>query len=812
MRQALRLLRLDDAWLCLPGSLRTSNSYGGISLPKVFPLLKRPLSICGVVREHSTAVPIRFLAGHSSGKSSEYFRRAWRKDLRDKAYASLKEDLETESQNLPIESIPLPQSSEEARGLWQPIDAKESYQDFDTWLKLANARRRAHGPEGIRLLWKAILHYRVRLPTTGPSADGLWTHFLDLGFEDPDVLGAIFVYAKEQKESHARCWPNFYITVVGHHLKAEHGKVWLWHTRLHKDFPPSSQQFRQLFALALPHDNLHRTYLSMHASLPGMYIYDYVIPQLCRQGLYHTAANWHEKLIRRGDIPSDARQSEPVLRYLATIGDETRLKAATRLMVEAGVSFAAYRNKDVEIPSFILRDIVLPPPLEQTEATPEKKLGDQFCARLFATRVLSVDTAIGGLVFLGATEIGPQALRAMATRELGETPYHCAIKARLDQLKENGITTGDSTFSILVRKFTAEGDDHLLRNVITCDLHSDTFEDCEFQESLLPRYQEQSDPTAFTRTITSLTAKLPTHLVNPKRWNYLLRSFLMRRDLQGFARTIEKMQDLRIRIEMKSVYRMRPAMLSPRRRGHCPRSIEELPLVIGVWQSVLRSERFIHPMAWAEVLRRLGMTGQLHSFENLSFWLAGWYSSREFRASQMSMSGQTHQVAGKQHHPLLSVDVKPSNPVHPLQALFPRALQQGIIAWGFKRDHLSQNHEPPRTDWTWGITLLHTLRFTYTVHVSSVDVAKALKLRLFALFGRAPRRRGNLKNVRTQRNIRAGVESYIEQAENIWGRHLLSVDNVMWGMQRKKERVVVKESRRVGGWTVAESREYYRRW
>ncbi|KAL9004148.1 MAG: hypothetical protein Q9188_003018 [Gyalolechia gomerana] len=648
------------------------------------------------------------------------------------------------------------------------LDAYDFRKDFSIWLELANVRQRLHGTEGIRLVWRTMLARRLNLPTVGASADALWTQFLGLGFEDPDILKEIFIYARQQKEAHSQTWSKLYAAVLRHHLQKVPGKVWLCHMRLYKHFPPTSYQFQQLLRLSLHDEQLRQIYLRMHESFPYVQLYDFAIPQLCRQGLYATAAAWHEKLIRRGDYPSDARQAEPVLCYLAVNGDKNRLMEFTRLMVEAGVSFAVYRDKDVRLPSFISRNIVRPP-LGHVEEIPGKKLSDGFCARLFATKVFSLDTVISSLVFLGAQEIGPQALREMAARELFHNPYHLALQARLDQLRKVGIFTDNSTFCIVVRKFAVERKDHLLRNVVSCDLHSDTFEDHDLQESLLPHYQEQRDTTAFTRTIVILTAKTPERFVETKRLNHVLRAYLTRRDLPGVTRTIGKMREQHIQLESKSTMHMRETMLSQRRIGCRPATTKELDLLIRIWQDVLRSDGFIPPNAWTEILRRLGMSGRLLAFERLALWLAAWYSSPDFRASQACNPFGNYRKSAFPH-PLMSVDLKPSNPLHPLQTLFPRSLQQGIVAWGFQCVSGSRARGQGRPDWTWGLSLLRKLKEAH-VHVPTPVVAKAFKLRLLTMFG--PGRSRRKVNRVNRRWNGSGFDLYIQKAKHIWGKDLI---------------------------------------
>ncbi|KAL8696471.1 MAG: hypothetical protein Q9201_007641 [Fulgogasparrea decipioides] len=669
-------------------------------------------------------------------------------------------------------------SSDREQVIWRLLGEPDFGKDFSIWLELAQIRRRIHGVGGIRLVWRAILERSLNLPTGGELADQLWSHFLELGLEDQEILKEILIYSRDQKESHGHAWRNLYVTVLGRCLRKTPSRAWLCHMRLHKHFPPANQQFRQLLTSVLHDEKLRQIYLKMHNSLPDVHIYDVAIPELCRRGLYATAVVWHKQLTKRGDLPSDARIAEPVLHYLAKIGEETRLMGHSRLPVAAGASMKANRYRPTEVPSPLTGNVFLKSVAEIHGLLPNpgKQFSDQFYARLFATRVFSISNIISALGFLGTQEIGPLALREMAFRELPHNPYHRAIQHRLGQLEEEGILTGKSTFSIVVRRLAMEGKDHLLKNVITCDLHSDTFEDRKLQESLLSFYHEQHDSTAFDRTLAILTANVleeDKDLFEKMRWNLILRSYLARQQLQSVQGVIEKMRDLRIQVDSESLVRMSQTILSPRQVGRRPACTKELDLPIRIWQDILRSGAPVPPSVWTEILRRLGMSGRLVAFEHLALWLASWYSLPAKQNIQTSMlSYKDYKI-----NPLLPftvTDLKSSNPSHPSLNIFPRSLQQGIVAWGFQHHHTNSEQRAKyhrNLDWTWGLSLLRRLR-DLNVYVPQQVVSKAFKIRLVALFGPGRSRR-KINRTNKHRN-ESSPEQYITQAKKIWGPDLLS--------------------------------------
>ncbi|KAL8710587.1 MAG: hypothetical protein Q9220_004811 [cf. Caloplaca sp. 1 TL-2023] len=657
------------------------------------------------------------------------------------------------------------------QGLWRLLDEPHHRYDYSIWLEVAHTRRRVHGVDGIRLVWKAMIERNVYLPTSGASADELWHHFLEIGFRDSIILKDIFVEARKQKDIYNQYWRKLYFTVLSFHLRERPGRAWLCHTRLYKHFQPTSQQFQELFGFIFHDEKLRQIYLSIHKDFPGIRIYDTAIPELCRQGLFATAVKWHKTLIERRDLPSSAIVAEPVMQYLGIIGEKNRLLEYSRLMAAAGVSFPLDNNKIHFTPSLISPKIV-GLKLRASEDEPEPGFSDQFCARLFATKVFSVDNIIKALAFLGTRDIGPLALREMAARDLHQNPYHRVIRHRLDQLQDAGMSVDNSHFSVLVRKLAFEEQSHTLSDVISCDLHPDTFEDYRLQESLLPSYQEQRDTAAFNRTIAILTLKVPERNVAERRWNLILRSYLTRRELQGVRNTIERMQDLQIQLEPWSITYMSQTMLSRRQIGRRPADTKDLNLLVRVWQDVLRSGGLVPPYVWTEVLRRLGMSGRLHAFERLALFLTSWYTSPQYRTLSSGLLSRNDRDS-THLQPSMSIELKTSNPLHPLHRIFSPSLQQAIVAWGFQHAWPSHTLSPMRQrrpEWSWGLLLLRKLRDNQ-VHVPRLIVAKAFKIRMLALFGPSRSRR-KINRINRYRNS-ATLESYIGKAKEIWGPDLL---------------------------------------
>ncbi|KAL9610463.1 MAG: hypothetical protein Q9167_004836 [Letrouitia subvulpina] len=687
--------------------------------------------------------------------------------------------------------------------------------DFELWLELVRFRRRIYGVDGLRIIWKHIQEEELRLPTYGYIAEELWQQFLDLGFEDEDILKEMFVYATKLKDDSGSSWHHLYAKTLAHFLPQNPSKAWLCHTQLKKYFPPTVQQFQHLIPLSLSNKMTRRTFLRIHKEFPNHPIYDFAIPELCRQKMYTTALRWHQILAEeRNDLPSKSKICEPLMRYLMLSGDTTRSTEITQRLAAAGVPFPDPLNRRSKLDLAISGNFVSKQ-LAEVLGVKRMRFDDAFCARLFATKVFSIDTAINGLSILGIDAIGPISLREMASKE-HEVPYSMNIRQRLKQLEERKISIGKSTFSLLVRRLANENQDVVLRDLVTCDLHPDTFDDKDLQENLLASYQSKGDQVAFDRTLAVLTVRTPSYLYDMKRSNLILRAHMARHDVPNIILAVERMREQRLPIEPRSCSYLRTTVMQRRRLGKRPLHTKDLHLVIRVWQYTLQSGGIITPLAWREILRRLGKSHRLAEFETLALWLVDWYSSPKDAQRPVALRKENETLLPRhdQHHNKRSLQLTStaiayadnhvdagSSPADRLllsRKLFPSPVQQGIIAWGFQHSALRSQYRQPC--WTWGLLLLRKLQ-ARGVLVNRAVVAKACKQRLQVLFGPARPARSIRRrlNERERRHNRETIAEYVKGAEKIWGKGLFRGRRKLPGyLVRKEETEKVEDGRRSG--------------
>ena len=669
------------------------------------------------------------------------------------------------------------------------VDSPEHATNFGIWLELVRFRQRHYDLNGLGIIWKEILRRELQLPCRGTIANGLWSSLLQLGFRTPEVLKEIEVYAKKQRELTGDAWPELYVTILRHHLNVKPRYAYQWHSHLHKDFPPTLEQLKELFRHAVTSEDSLRFFRPIYIELGIRQMYDTIVPELCERQQYAAALKWHNLLLRKHDLPSNASVSKPLLHHIAIYGKHDHLVEITKGMVEAGVPFTKTDRTTYRRPSFISREL-MNRQLGETHRVPPKIFSDYFCARLFATKMFTIDIVINGLRVLGVEAIGPLSLREIGLREQSKTEAVCS---RIDELASAGISIGNSNFSMLVRRLALEEKRGLLKDVFRCDLHPDTFEDRNLQESLLVSYHHAGDKRRTDRTLAILTVNSPHKNLATDYWNLMLRVYLTRRDLKGIQQTLNTMREMHLVVSPRSSSYVRVCMLSRRQVGRLPYRTNDLPFVINIWREILQLGGRVPPIAWREILKRLGMSGQLGDFEALSLWLADWYSDPAARASQACLASP--KVEDKHvSRSGISAILSPQHHLHPLRVLFPHVMQQAIVTWGFQRSakvgsnrDFSSGGLRNRLSWTWGLQLLQKLRQRKVI-VARSTVAKICRERLTSLFGPGVSNRKRNRRARQMNTNHLG--HYLDGINEIWGANLSrEVDSLPANLWHRRSRL-----------------------
>lgn len=651
--------------------------------------------------------------------------------------------------------------------------------DWELWLELINFRRRHHGAEGTVAIYKNILRRGLRLPTLGMVANQLWGLLIGAGFKDSMLLEEIVTYAVRLQRFTSRSWPSMYYGIVSVALKKDPDSAYSWHLKLRNSFPPSLRDYKKMFKLSLNWgSSAHFRDLYSDSPLTGMY--GTIIGHLCKVQKYDEALKWHDLLFDARDYPARHTDIKPLLDHLAYTEDAPRLQSIFGAMTEAKVRISNAAETLVRRDAAISREI-MNRQLGQVHGVGPKFLSDSFCARLFATRLFSVDTIISGLQMIAAEVIGPLSLREIAVRD------NCApgrICDHTDALRNAGITLDNSVFCTLVRSLAVENKREILKSIMACDLHPDTFADFNLQERLLAQYYEERDLVKIERTLAILTTSCSVKDLQMVRMNLILRCQITLGRREKVLAMLGELEYMGIPLTARSSRHLRVFWLSRRQTGRGADKTHELAILINASRMTMQSGRYVPIIAWREILRRLGMAGRLTDFENLALRLVDWYSSPAAKVALakwelLSSHGDQALIGGH-------VSPKPPNrnPRRLLSTLFTMSARHAIVAWGFQQfiksrrgfrrfERTSVVEELPRFPWTWGLHLLYELR-ERGVPIRRSEVARICRHRLKTLFGPGLSKRNINRRARLhQRTLKSYTKSvYIRNMEAIWGKGL----------------------------------------
>ena len=684
------------------------------------------------------------------------------------------------------------------------VDGPLNTMGYGLWLELIIFRNRHHGAEGTIMIYKEIFRRGLRLPTRGIVANQLWDLLIRAGFYDFRFLEEIVGYAIRLERFTKRIWPGLYCGIMSIALKKDPDSAYNWHLKLRDIFPPSLGDYQKLFKLSLDWGSSAHI-RRLYRDFPVLGMYSTVIWPLCKSQIYDEALKWHELLFDAKDFPTRFTDIKPLLDHLTYIWDGRRLENIVTALTEAKIGVSSVAENFVRRDAAISREI-MNRKLGEIHGVGSKHLSDSFCARLFATRLFSIETIISGLRMVAVESIGPLSLREIAVRDDCDPG---AICRHTDGLINAGISLGSSVFCHLVRTLAVENKRGILKSIIDSDLHPDTFADYDLQERLLAQYYEKNHLMKIERTLAVFTTGLPVKSLQMVRTNLILRCQVTLGRRERVLATLEQMKYMGIPVSARSSRHLRVCWISRRQVGRGADQTHELGILIKASQMTMQSGRFVPIIAWREIMRRLGMAGRLIEFENLALWLVDWYSSPAAKAAvpkRVLLSGHSGQALINGH---VSPDNSPNqNPDRILNTLFTTAARHAIVAWGFQHlmasrrgirrlktstvENLPRPQWTPQSQWTWGLHLLHKLR-ERGLQIRKSQVARICRHRLNTLFGIGISKRKINRQARSRQSaLDSYTESvYIRKMEAIWGEDLFQVrvwHRVRMNMEQRRGR------------------------
>lgn len=648
------------------------------------------------------------------------------------------------------------------------LDEPAHRRDLRLWACLFNYRQRVHGAAGVAMFWDAVKRGDFKLPMTGAHAQQFWEKFVDFGLQNIDILNEVRVYADQMLKSTNKRWLSLYIKIIQPMLLTGRGKEALvWHDQLFIQHPPGPRVFgemvRQVIFQQGDMDALRQIYQWNH----HRNVYGKVVPFLCEKEDFKMALEWHFTFINEGDLPATSKKAEALLHFLA-IQDRQRLIQVTSSLVDAGVPFTSSISSSFGENKIISREMMNRLHGE-TFNVPAKTYNDNFGARWFATRWVSLDVAMLAISALGVKEIGPLSLQAIALRQQDAE----GITQRINQLRDLDVSIDKSKFSTAVEQFARTRNQAYLDGLLNSDQHPDAFEDSKLQEQLLNSYARSQDWFRYRLTLAVLVVKSKHRDLETK--NIILRTHVETRDTSALLLSLQKMHMDGTIVTEYTIRTILRSLLRPRFSGRRPvatpiKDADDLNLAIGILKDIMESGSFVSGTHWREIIKRLGMAGRWRKLQDLCVFLASWYGPANANAPLGTIGRERF------YRYRVPAQVEASHGLHHLKIIFPASLLRAIVEWGFMHALRAPNNAiasqgiikyKPSPLVTAGIDLLRRLA-EYGVHININSVNRAIINRLIIYYG--PGRSNKRYNRRARENNVLSLEEMAAQIDEALGK------------------------------------------
>ncbi|OKL59100.1 hypothetical protein UA08_05933 [Talaromyces atroroseus] len=652
------------------------------------------------------------------------------------------------------------------------VDDPQKKHDFKLWKELLQYRKRRYGKQGVAEIWKGLASRRghIQLPMDGKLADYFWETFVDAGLEDEQLLCGIAEYAEHIWSTTETRWTGFYEAVVGGFFAMGlPEQAVYWHRKLqplHLGEPndialiidqavscvPQKPPDWSLFsreAVMLGFRPGLRAFGEICLATEGHQIYETIIPFLLRRGHSLDAMYMHEFLVKRGDMPCDVDAVGQLLEF-AEIDSHTfsrkvreRIRKVKPSLISLHATLATHGESESSTGTRDKPEATKdsPPPKngedDDDDWMRERTFKDEFGARLFATKALTVDMITNGLQMFGVQAIGPLSLREIALRADGPKD----ILEKMQALRKADITIRDCAFTRLVERLAVEHKDIVLEDLLHSDQHPDVLEDAVVQENFLCSYLMARDWRLY-----NLTKAILSEVAKDDLDNIQFRVSLAARKWSTASDIVDRMYlDGKVLSE-QSINHMINSVLTPRLPGRDPPYPQgpdrnEVDYALRILKLAFRFQSDISPQYWVELLQRLGKHrhDQWERLRGLCLWLAQNYVAQNDSPLLHSLSRST----GVDPETLLAKNRAE------LRHIFNPRLQMALVTWGFKLSlWAEEQHEMPISDnknnnqrhdgtvirWLRGLVLLRELE-AMGVTIYPSFVRQACRERLQVLYG-----------------------------------------------------------------------------
>jgi hypothetical protein len=559
--------------------------------------------------------------------------------------------------------------------------------DPSEWRHLINTRQRLYGSRGVQATWRDMRKAEYDLPVSSQEAKSLWEDFL----ADDTIRGDVVDYAFLLYACTGRVYGGLFSSVLG--------KILANPTHTQQEALEAYNAFRRRYVItptsitllarsAVKSRNALATFKIIYARclhIHGRRTYDSIVPDLCRRGEWSLAIQWHKFLVAHGDMPfqpspiTALQQARPDLASHVDSQSPGTYTEQNRYIAPASDKSSSGENE-----SRSLFDLKLP----STTANIDP-ISDNVCARLFATRTISVKFIISGLKLFESRRIGPIAIRELFLRAKSADEAIEFIR----MLREADISIEPTPYTRAIRTFALTRQFDVLQSLVESDLHPDTLDDSTLQYRLLEMYKQQGDDLSAKRTIailrlitdipeqklTTLTPQSDGQRNRRLRRGRLERLSVLLED-KIFQGTIEH-TDFNLFVKAALDFRRQA-----KRKQLNAEALTDMFMFTNLCMAAYKRGFEVPPGLLAELLKRWGMAGKLNQHSRLFLFILRMFRSnnRYFGSSpnvHQRLRSSLYETSNIAQYRNRLDDAHQSNA---LNRIFGPKTVQGIIVWGMK--------------------------------------------------------------------------------------------------------------------------------
>lgn len=446
------------------------------------------------------------------------------------------------------------------------------------------------------------------------DADALRDEVLSAALLDDKRIAALVNVAQQLYLEKGFQWPDLYMKLIHSFLdQGRYDDAVRWHLQLASILPPETEVFGALLSSFVidPTPQMQSTLTTIYVFSTERQLYDFIIPALFASGQSKLARTWRKKLILFKDFPVSTSKSRQFLRFLA------RYYPSIELTVEevaaAGLDSSGRHAVAVEAAE------------SAANADHDHRSGhysDALVARWFASTWTSVEFAINLVHRLGLKVVGPRSLQSLALREANAKD----VADRIAQTERLGIEISPQAYCRALVCFARQGEDDLLSDLLSCDIHPDEFDDLETRQLLMAAAVREGNWRR-ERLFQRIEWAIETG-PSSRRLNSLLRSEFCKRRMGQTRLVLDRMEALRVRMAQTNATQLlertfvglslHPPERARQRQFNDPvNPTSPLNRAIDITRRIACHDVAIPIQYWRVLLYNLGRTGRFEELEQL---------------------------------------------------------------------------------------------------------------------------------------------------------------------------------------------------